>query len=115
MSAAIICPPITREKTVAAPNFGIAIKDATRYNAAKIPPNHAHFGMELNAGMEPRLVALLAHTMASKMRVTETEIIVVRTGEPVDARKRAFQAICIVRPAPPSATMRNKMIRVHMI
>ncbi len=30
MSAATICPAITKEKTEAAPNFGIAIKDATR-------------------------------------------------------------------------------------
>ena len=30
MSAAIICPAITKEKTAAAPNLGIATKDATR-------------------------------------------------------------------------------------
>jgi hypothetical protein len=30
MSAVIICPAITNEKTIAVPNLGIAIKDATR-------------------------------------------------------------------------------------
>ena len=30
ISAASICPAMSKEKTTAAPNFGIAIKDATR-------------------------------------------------------------------------------------
>ena len=58
-----------------------------------MPPNQAHFGMEFHAGMEPRSVAPLTHTSANERRVTTTEIIVVRTGEPVDARKREFQAM----------------------
>src|SRR5262249_8890831 len=46
--------------------------------------------------------------------VMTTEMIVARTGEPVDSRSRAFQAICRANPIPARVTRSNMMIRVNM-
>ena len=58
-----------------------------------MPPNQAHFGSAPGAGNDPRLVRPLTQIRLNERRLTQMEIIVVSTGEPVAARYLAFQAI----------------------
>ena len=79
-----------------------------------MPPSHAHFGIDENAGTDPRFVNPLAHSTTNVTSVTVMDIIVVRTGELVANRKREFQAAWSVNAAPPNVTSKKKTIRVSM-